>query len=165
MVARWRNRTMWATSCCLYDQFNLVKFAILYLPQRRANSNIGDGRRRSFSFGYIFGDFSRECSFFLMSSAPNYEANSWTFKCVVLSRKDAEFTSLKGNSKQKLSFYKETYANKAILYRLLKGFSHSFIVLTLFILLFWFQNKSCDIKLIFYTSQFDICCYLEYMRW
>ena len=49
----------------------------------------------------------------------------------------------KVNSKQKLSFYKETYANSDILYRLLKGFSHSSIVLTLFILLSWFQNKSC----------------------
>ena len=48
----------------------------------------------------------------------------------------------KVNSKQKLSFYKETYANSDILYRLLKGFSHSSIVLTLYILLSWFQNKS-----------------------
>ena len=37
----------------------LVKFSIFYRPQRHANSNNGDGRRRSFSFGYIFGDFSR----------------------------------------------------------------------------------------------------------
>ena len=50
---------------------------------------------------------------------------------------------MKGNSKQNLSFYKETYANSAILYRPVKGFSHSFIVLTLFILLSWFQNKAC----------------------
>ena len=121
----------------------LVKFVIFYLPQRHANSNIGDGRWRSFSFGYIFGDFSREWSCFLMSSAASYEANSWNLRCVVPSKKDAGFTSLNGNSKQKLSFYKETYANSAILYRLLKGFRHSSIVLTLFILLSWFQNKSC----------------------
>ena len=37
----------------------VVKFSIFYQPQRHANSNNGDGRRRSFSFGYIFGDFSR----------------------------------------------------------------------------------------------------------
>ena len=121
----------------------LAKFAIFYLPQRHANSNIVDGRRRSFIFGYILGDFSREWSCFLMSSAANYEANSWTLRCVLLSRKDAGFTSFKGNSKQKLSVYKETYVNSAILYRLLKGFSHSSIVLTMFILLSWFQNKSC----------------------
>ena len=52
---------------------------------------------------------------------------------MVLSRKDAGFTSLKGNSKQK--FYKETYGHSAILYRSVKGFSHSFIVLTLCILI------------------------------
>ena len=62
---------------------------------------------------------------------------------MVLSRKGAGFIGLKGNSKQNLSFYKETYANSAILYRPVKGFSHSFIVLTLFILLSWFQNKAC----------------------
>ena len=61
----------------------------------------------------------------------------------MLSRKGAGFMCLKGNSKQNLSFYKETYANSAILYRSVKGFSHSFIVLTLFILLSWFQNKAC----------------------
>ena len=43
---------------------------------RHASSNIGDGRRRSVIFGYILGDFSREWSCFLMSSAANYEANS-----------------------------------------------------------------------------------------
>ena len=120
----------------------LVKFTIFYLPQRLASSNIGNGGRRFFSPGYIFGDFFREWSCFLISSAACYEANSWNLRCVVLSRKDAGFKSLKGNSKQKLSFYKETYANSAILYRLLKGFSHSSIVLTIFILLSWFQNKS-----------------------
>ena len=62
---------------------------------------------------------------------------------MVLSRKGARFIGLKGNSKQNLSFYKETFANSAILYRPVKGFSHSFIVLTLFILLSWFQNKAC----------------------
>ena len=60
---------------------------------------------------------------------------------MVLSRKGAGLIGLKGNSKQNLSFYKET--NSAILYRPVKGFSHSFIVLTLFILLSWFQNKAC----------------------
>ena len=65
------------------------------------------------------------------------------FKCVVLSRKGAGFIGLKGNSKQNLSFYKETYANSVILYRPVKDFSHSFIVLTPFILLSWFQNKAC----------------------
>ena len=61
----------------------------------------------------------------------------------MLSRKGAGFICLKGNFKQNLSFYKETYANSAMLYRPGKGFSHSFIVLTLFILLSWFQNKAC----------------------
>ena len=61
----------------------------------------------------------------------------------MLSRKGARFIGLKGNSKQNLSFYKETFANRAILYRPVKGFSHSIIVLTLFILLSWFQNKAC----------------------
>ena len=75
---------------------------------------------------------------------------------MVLSRKGAGFIGLKGNSKQNLSFYKETYANSVILYRSVKGFSHSFIVLTLFILLSWFQNKACDIGSIFLTG-FDIC--------
>ena len=65
------------------------------------------------------------------------------FKCVVLSRKGVGFIGLKGNSKQNLSFHKETYANSAILYRPVKDFSHSFIVLTPFILLSWFQNKAC----------------------
>ena len=60
---------------------------------------------------------------------------------MVLLRKGAGLIGLKGNSKQNLSFYKET--NSAILYRPVKGFSHSFIVLTLFILLSWFQNKAC----------------------
>ena len=46
------------------------------VPQRHANSNIGDGRRRYFSFCYIFGDFSREWSCFLISSAAYYKANS-----------------------------------------------------------------------------------------
>ena len=36
----------------------VVKFSIFYWPQRHANSNDGDGRLRSFSFGHIFGDFS-----------------------------------------------------------------------------------------------------------
>ena len=62
---------------------------------------------------------------------------------MVLSRKGAGFIGLKGNSKQNLSFYKETYANSAILYRPVKDFSHSFVVLTPFILLSWFQNKAC----------------------
>ena len=35
----------------------LVKFSIFYRPQRHANSNNGVRRRRSFSFGYIYGDF------------------------------------------------------------------------------------------------------------
>ena len=63
--------------------------------------------------------------------------------CRVLWRKDAGFTSLKGNSKQKQSFYKETYGGSAIFYRTVNGFSHSFIVFTLFllILLSWCQNK------------------------
>ena len=62
---------------------------------------------------------------------------------MVLSRKGAGFIGLKGNLKQNLSFYKETNANSAILYRPVKGFSHSFIVITLFILLSWFQNRAC----------------------
>ena len=61
----------------------------------------------------------------------------------MLSRKGAGFIGLKGNSKQNWSFYKETYANSAILYRPVKDFSHSFIVLAPFILLSWFQNKAC----------------------
>ena len=61
----------------------------------------------------------------------------------MLSRKGAQFIGLEGNLKQNLSFYKKTYANSAILYQPVKGFSHSFIVLTLFILLSWFQNKAC----------------------
>ena len=60
---------------------------------------------------------------------------------MVLSRKGAGLIGLTGNLKQNLSFYKET--NSAILYRPVKSFSHSFIVLTLFILLSWFQNKAC----------------------
>ena len=51
----------------------------------------------------------------------------------MLSRKDGGFTSLKGNSKQE--FYKETYGDSAILYRPIKGFSHSFIILTLLCIL------------------------------
>ena len=62
---------------------------------------------------------------------------------MVLSRKGAGFIGLKGNSKQNLSFYKETYANSAILYRPVKDFNHSFVVLTPCILLSWFQNKAC----------------------
>ena len=52
--------------------------------------------------------------FFSMSSAANYKAecsNSWTFKCVVLLRNGAGFTSLKGNSTQSCHFtnkHKET---------------------------------------------------------
>ena len=37
----------------------VVKFLIFYWPQRHVNSNNGDGRRRSFSFRYICGDFER----------------------------------------------------------------------------------------------------------
>ena len=61
----------------------------------------------------------------------------------MLSRKGAGFIGWKGNSKQNLSFYKETCANSAILYRPVKDFSYSFIVLTPLILLSWFQNKVC----------------------
>ena len=55
----------------------------------------------------------------------------------------AGFVSLKGNLKQKMSIYRETNASISILFRPVKGFSRSFIVLTLFILLTWFQNKAC----------------------
>ena len=57
--------------------------------------------------------------FFSMSSAANYKAecsNSWTFKCVVLLRNGAGFTSLKGNSKQSWHFTKK-HGDSAILYR------------------------------------------------
>ena len=90
---------------------------------------------------YFWGFFSGMVVFFNVFCS-GYKEKSWNLRCVVLSRKDAGFKSSKGNSKQKLSFYKKTYANSAILYRLLKGFSHSSIVLTIFILLSWFQNKS-----------------------
>ena len=121
----------------------LVKLSIFYRPQRHANSNNGDGRPRSVSFGYIFWDFPWEWSCFSMSSSANYEAldsKNWIFKCVVLSRKGARFMSLKGNLKQKLSFYIETCANRAILYWPVKGFSHSFIDLTLLFCFPWFQK-------------------------
>ena len=40
-------------------------------------------------------------------------------------------------------FTKKNMQIAPFLYRPVKGFSHSFIVLTLFILLSWFQNKAC----------------------
>ena len=49
----------------------------------------------------------------------------------LLSRKGAGFIGLKGNSKQNLSFYKETYANSAILYRPVKDFSHNGLITVL----------------------------------
>ena len=134
-----------------------------YGPKRHANFNNGDGTRRSCSFSYILGDFCRDWPFFSLSSAANYEAefsNSWTYKSVVLSRKDAGFTSLKGNSKQK--FYKETYGDSAILYRLVKGFSHPFIVLTLCILSS--QNKLCGIGSVLYLF-WKMLRFVVIMRW
>ena len=141
----------------------LVKFSIYYGPERHANFNNGDRTRRSYRVSYIFGDFSRDWPCFSMSSAANYEAecsNSWTTKSVVLSRKDARFTSLKGNSKQK--FYKETYGGSAILYRPVKGFSHSFIVLTLCILSS--QNKLCGIGSVLYLF-WKMLRFVVIMRW
>ena len=62
---------------------------------------------------------------------------------MVLSRNGAGFTSLRGNSKQKLSFYKETYGDSTICIDWSKVLACLFIVLTLFILLCWSQNKAC----------------------
>ena len=115
----------------------LVNILIFYRPQQQMNLKNGHGRGRSFSLnGHVF-----------FSTASNYKAehsNSCTVKCVMLSTKGAGFfmsiKSLKGNSKRKLSFYKEVYGNSAILYRLVKGFSHYFVVFKLFVKLAWCQK-------------------------
>ena len=55
----------------------------------------------------FLGFFSGVAVFLFISSAGNYEAkcsNSWSLKCVVLSRNGAGLTSLKGNSKQSCHF-------------------------------------------------------------
>ena len=95
----------------------------------------------------FFGIFFPGNGHVFISTASNYKAehsNSCTFKCVMLSTKGAEFfvniKSLKGNSKWKLSFHKEMYGNSAILYRLVKGFSHYFVVFKLFVKLAWCQK-------------------------
>ena len=119
-------------SCCLYDQFwsNLQYFIDVSGTRTQIMATEDEDLSASVIFlGMVV---------FSISSAANYEvenSNSSTFKCVVLSRKGVGFISLKGNSRPKLSFYKETYANSAILYRPVRGFSHSFKVLTLFIVL------------------------------
>ena len=157
-----KKRTTWET-ILLFVWSILVKFSIYCGPEQHANLNNGDRTRRSCGLSYIFGDFSRDWPCFSMSSAANYEAecsNSWTSKSAVLSRKDARFTSLKGNSKQK--FYKETYGDSAILYRPVKGCSHSFIVLTLCILSS--QNKLCGIGSVLYLF-WKMLRFVVIMRW
>ena len=106
----------------------------------------------------FFGIFFPGNGHVFISTASNYKAehsNSCTFKCVMLSTKGTEFfvniKSLKGNSKWKLSFHKEMYGNSAILYRLVKGFSHYFVVFKLLVKLAWCQ-KLVDIGSIFYTG-------------
>ena len=46
-------------------------------------------------------------------------------------------------TRSKICHFTKKHTNSAILYRPVKDFSHSFIVLTPFILLSWFQNKAC----------------------
>lgn len=144
----------------------LVNILIFYRPQQQMNLKNGHGRGRSFSFSHIFGDFSREWSCFF-STASNYKAehsNSCTFKCVMLSTKGAEFfvniKSLKGNSKWKLSFHKEMYGNSAILHRLVKGFSHYFVVFKLFVKLAWCQKLVWHWINILYWLLYNIICFL-----
>ena len=81
-----------------------------------------------------------------MSSAANYEVeclNSRTFKCVVLSRNGARFTSLKGNSKQSCHFTKKHMEIVPFCIEWSMVLAFFFIVLTLFILLSRSQNKAC----------------------
>ena len=112
----------------------LVKFSIFYWPQWQVNSNNGDRRQRYFSFSYIFGDFSGMVFFFyeFFSELQGLRVKHLNF-CILLSRKGAWFLSLKGISKQKLSFFKETYENSTILYRPVRGFSHSLTFILLFL--------------------------------
>ena len=124
----------------------LVNFSIFDGLKQHANFINGDGTRRSFSFSFIFGDFSPEWPFFSMSSAANYKAeclNCRTFKCVVLSRNGARFTSLKGNSKQSCPFTKKHMEIVPFCIKWLMVLAFFFIVLTLFILLSRSQNKAC----------------------
>ena len=87
----------------------LVKFSIFQRPQRHANSNNGDRRRRSFSFGYIYGDFLRNGRVFRLVLQRTTRLSIQTFQltCVVLSRKVAGFLGLNGNSTKMLSFTKK----------------------------------------------------------
>lgn len=108
----WPVVTTWVTICCLFDQFwsNFSYFTDLsgmWMLIMVTNTKV-------FQLSLFFLDFSRDWLCFLMSSASNYRAecsNNSTFKVC-----GAGFTSLKDNLKQKLSFYKETYGNSAILY-------------------------------------------------
>ena len=104
----------------------------------------------------------------------NYEAehsNSCIFKCVMLWTKGAGFfvqiKSLKGNSKRKLSFHKDMYGNSAILYWLVKGFSHYFVVFTLFVILAWCQKLVWQWIDILYWLLYNIILFLfgEDMQW
>ena len=85
-----------------------------------------------------------------MSSAANYKAecsNSWTFKCVVLLRNGAGFTSLKGNSTQSCHFTKKHKETAPFVsngqWRPSMVLTFFLIVVTLFFLLSWSQNKAC----------------------
>ena len=122
-------------------------------------------RGRSFSFGHIFGDFSWEWSCFFQHCIKQAEhSNSCTFKCVIWKNRllllTAHIKSLKGNSKQKLSFHKEMYGNSAILYWLVKGFSHYFVVFTLFVTLAWCQKLVWHRINILYWLLYNIILFL-----
>ena len=84
----------------------LVNFSIFYQSQQQINFRNGDRRVRSSIASNIYSLKNMT----IPEKNPqkcNYKAehsHSCTLKCVMLSTKGAGFISLKGNSKQKLSF-------------------------------------------------------------
>ena len=73
----------------------------------------------------------------------NVQTVARTFKYVVLSRNGARFTNLKGDSKQSCHFAKKHMEIAPFCIERSMVLAFFFIVLTLFILLSWSQNKPC----------------------
>ena len=88
---------------------NFGQIFYILTTSAHANSNNGDRRRRSFSFGYIYGDFLRNGRVFRLVLQRTTRLSIQTFQltCVVLSRNVAGFLGLNGTSTKMLSFTKK----------------------------------------------------------
>ena len=163
---RFRKRTTWTTIIFAVCMFNFGQYFNI-LSTSAANELKKWPEEEDLSASVIFlGSFLGNGHVFV-SIASNYKAehsNSCTFKCVIWKNRllllTAHIKSLKGNSKQKLSFHKEMYGNSAILYQLVKGFSHYFVVFTLFVSLAWCQKLVWHWINILYWLLYNIILFL-----